>query len=133
MPARQRRLLSWIVSFAFLLGSLAPVISQAIWQSTLREAPWAELCSALHDDKGLSADAQSGGYLPNDWLGHLHEHCPFCVLHAPLAGLPPALPFALALLQQSTAALPFLFLNAPTVLFIWRTAQPRAPPLVAQT
>lgn len=133
MPAQQRRFWSWILSLAFLLGSLAPVISQAIWQSDLREAPWAELCTALRDDAGSTADGKAGSHLPNDWLAHLHEHCPFCVLHAPLAGLPPALPFQLALLQQSAAELPFLFLNAPVVLFVWRTAQPRAPPLVVPT
>ena len=124
-----RRFAAWIACFAILLAALAPSISQAVANAKQESGSgWAEICSVagirfvqvLQADDG-AADEKSGGKAMQ------MEHCAFCSTHAGSAGLPPSpvLPLPVA---SGTAIFPALYYQSPSPLFIWSTAQSRAPP-----
>ena len=122
-----RRFAAWIACFAILLAALAPSISQAVANAKQESGSgWAEICSVAGirfvqvDDDG-AADGKSGGKVMQ------MEHCAFCSTHAGSVGLPPSpvLPLPDA---SGTAIFPALYYQSPSPLFIWCTAQSRAPP-----
>lgn len=125
-----RRFAAWIACFAILLAALAPSISQAVANAKQESGSgWAEICSVagirfvqvLQADDG-AADETSGGKAMQ------MEHCAFCSTHAGSVGLPPSpvLPLPVA---SGTAIFPALYYQSPSPLFIWSTAQSRAPPV----
>jgi Protein of unknown function (DUF2946) len=120
---------AWIAGFAILLASLAPSISQTLAGAgpagsvQAQEALMpAEMHSAAHHDgRGAPSSVPKASHL---------EHCPFCLTHAG----------SFALLQSVPATLhevggfcefPFLFYQAPRLLYVWVSAQIRAPPAVS--
>jgi hypothetical protein len=123
-----RRFAAWIACFAILLAALAPSISQAVANAKQESGSgWAEICSVagirfvqLADDG--AADGKSGGKAMQ------MEHCAFCSTHAGSVGLPPTSPMLPQLVASGTAIFPALYYQSPAPLFIWSTAQSRAPP-----
>lgn len=121
-----RRFAAWIACFAILLAALAPSISQAVANAKQESGSgWAEICSVagirfVQVDDG-AADGKSEGKAMQ------MEHCAFCSTHAGSVGLPPSpvLPLPVA---SGTAIFPALYYQSPSPLFIWSTAQSRAPP-----
>ncbi|WP_393938690.1 DUF2946 domain-containing protein [Piscinibacter sakaiensis] len=118
-----RRITSWIAALAILLASLAPALSHALASAT--GADWIEICTT-QGSKWIQAGEDGTERTPAS--AHLLEHCPYCTLHAPALGLPPAASLA-HLPLQSSHAVPLAFLSAPRTLHAWVSAQPRAPPL----
>ncbi len=129
MTSFTRRFAAWIACFAILLAALAPSISQAVANAKQESGSgWAEICSVagirfvqlVQVDDG-AADGKSGGKVMQ------MEHCAFCSTHAGSVGLPPSpvLPLPIA---SGTAIFPALYYQSPSPLFIWSTAQSRAPP-----
>lgn len=118
-----RRLTSWIAALAILLASLAPALSHALASAT--GSNWIEICTT-QGSKWIQAGEDGTERAPAS--AHLLEHCPYCTLHAPVLGLPPAAALAHLPLQLSHAV-PLAFLSAPRTLHAWVSAQPRAPPL----
>ncbi|MGK5008943.1 DUF2946 domain-containing protein [Janthinobacterium sp. MDB2-8] len=127
MTSFTRRFAACIACFAILLAALAPSISQAVANAKQESGSgWAEICSVAGirfvqvDDDG-AADGKSGGKAMQ------MEHCAFCSTHAGSVGLPPSpmLPLPVA---SGTAIFPALYYQSPSPLFIWSTAQSRAPP-----
>jgi hypothetical protein len=122
-----RRFAAWIACFAILLAALAPSISQAVANAKQASGSgWAEICSVagirfVQVDDG-AADEKSGGKAMQ------MEHCAFCSTHAGSVGLPPASPVLPLLVASGTAIFPSLYYQSPSPLFIWSTAQSRAPP-----
>lgn len=123
-----RRFAAWIACFAILLAALAPSISQAVANAKQESGSgWAEICSVAGirfvqvDDDG-AADEKSGGKAMQ------MEHCAFCSTHAGSVGLPPTSPVLPLLVASGTAIFPALYYQSPSPLFIWSTAQSRAPP-----
>ena len=123
-----RRFAAWIACFAILLAALAPSISQAVANAKQEsDSGWAEICSVAGirfvqvDDDG-AADGKSGGKAMQ------MEHCAFCSTHAGSVGLPPTNPVLPLLVASGTAIFPALYYQSPSPLFIWSTAQSRAPP-----
>lgn len=122
-----RRFAAWIACFAILLAALAPSISQAVANAKQESGSgWAEICSVagirfVQVDDG-AADGKSGGKAMQ------MEHCAFCSTHAGSVGLPPASPVLPLLVASDTAIFPALYYQSPAPLFIWSTAQSRAPP-----
>ena len=123
-----RRFAAWIACFAILLAALAPSISQAVANAKQESGSgWAEICSVAGirfvqvDDDG-AADGKSGGKAMQ------MEHCAFCSTHAGSVGLPPTNPVLPLLVASGTAIFPALYYQSPSPLFIWSTAQSRAPP-----
>lgn len=119
---------AWLAIFAILLASLAPSISHAVaaarWADSL---PLETICHAEPDGGALDQHAHTA---PSHSQGDvdLHfEHCPFCFTHAGSFGLMPVAAIAMPLVA-GTAIRPALFYRSPSPLFIWVSAQPRAPP-----
>lgn len=117
-----RRLACWLASLVVLLAALAPAVSQAMGATggvvcTPQGVKWVS---------GGGADAGNSGGAP--MAAHVLEHCPFCSIHAPTLGLPPA-PLALPPVAERAGEPPTAFLAAPRTLHAWVSAQPRAPPL----
>lgn len=120
---RDRRLTGWIAALAILLASLAPALSHALASAT--GSGWVEVCTA-QGSKWVQAGPDGGEHAPAS--AHLLEHCPYCSLHTPSLGLPPAAPPVPGLLPRVHEA-PRAWLPAPRTLHPWVRAQPRAPPL----
>lgn len=122
-----RRFAAWIACFAILLAALAPSISQAVANAKQESGSgWAEICSVagirfVQVDDG-AADEKSGAKAMQ------MEHCAFCSTHAGSVGLPPASPVLPLPIASGTAIFPALYYQSPSPLFIWSTAQSRAPP-----
>ncbi|UQV48326.1 DUF2946 family protein [Janthinobacterium lividum] len=122
-----RRFAAWIACFAILLAALAPSISQAVANAKQESGSgWAEICSVagirfVQVDDG-AADGKSGGKAMQ------MEHCAFCSTHAGSVGLPPTSPVLPLPAASGTAIFPALYYQSPSPLFIWSTAQSRAPP-----
>lgn len=116
----RRRFSVWLAIAAMLLGALAPAVSQAVRAAD--PLAWAEVCSA--SSKTGPAGQQPS---PANSAAHLFEHCPYCSLHQPVLGLPPA-PTALLLPLAIAEALPSLYLSGPRGQHNWDAARPRGPP-----
>ena len=122
-----RRFAAWIACFALLLAALAPSISQAVANAKQESGSgWAEICSVagirfVQVDAGATDDGKSAGKAMQ------MEHCAFCSTHAGSVGLPPS-PIMPLPVASSTAIFPALYYQSPAQLFIWSTAQSRAPP-----
>ena len=108
---------------AILLASLAPSVSQAL--GLAKGGSWIEVCTA-QGSKWLQGDWDGSGGAPAS--GHVLDHCPYCSLHAPVLGMPPA-PGLVAPVPLPGHDRPLAFLAAPRTLHAWVSALPRAPPL----
>lgn len=123
-----RRFAAWIACFAILLAALAPSVSQAVANAKQQSGSgWAEICSVagirfVQVDDGAADDGNSTGKAMQ------MEHCAFCSTHAGSVGLPPAGPVLPLPVAMGTAIFPALYYQSPAPLFIWSTAQSRAPP-----
>ena len=134
--SRQTRYLTaWIACFAMLLASLAPSISQSLAagddSGSIRAASWIEE-SPMHGEAHNASEQQAAhqhdhGNPSHHQNGSHFEHCPFCLTHAG----------SFALLQTVALTLhevggfsdfPSIYFQAPRLLFVWVTAQARAPP-----
>lgn len=117
-----RRFTSLIAALVILLVAVAPTLGQVLASAT--GSQWIEVCT-VQGSKWIQADEDGTEGAPSS--AHLLEHCPYCTLHAPALGLPPASALAHLPLQLSHAV-PLAFLSAPHTLHAWVTAQSRAPP-----
>lgn len=129
-----RALAAWLAILAVVIASVAPAISHAIAREAATSHALHQDASGEHDICGMEAreaeesSAHHGGHDPSPAPSLHMEHCPFCHLHADALLLP-----NVALPDQppnGAAERPRLFFQAPTLLAIWRSAQPRAPPPV---
>lgn len=123
----KRHWTAWIAAFAVLLAALAPSISQAVFASRGSPAGFGEICS-VNAPKLVKVEHE--GHHSSSSLAEkgLHfEHCSFCFTHAGSVGLPPAADLVLPV-PIGTQPMPSLFYQSPRPLFVWATAQSRAPP-----
>jgi hypothetical protein len=128
-----KRLTAWIACFVMLFASLAPSISHAVTAARSSTSFWAEDCS-MHGEVHNAADHQDHGAHSHDQShdssGSHFEHCPFCLTHAgSFALLQTVAPTAYE--AGGLSEFPILFFQAPRLLFVWVTAQARAPPAVS--
>lgn len=122
-----RRLFGWIALLAILGGALAPAISHMADHDRADKAVL-EVCTA----EGARMVTMHGDADPvkNDKPLHFSlEHCPFCIPHAGSLGLLPSSVLVFHLPADGAQYFPPLFLSAPYPLFVWASAQPRAPPV----
>lgn len=117
-----RRITSWIAALAVLLAALAPAVSHAL--GSRLGASWVEVCT-LAGSKWVQPgeDSAPAG-------AQVVEHCPYCTLHSPAIGMPPAPPADVPVLVAGPFVPP-AFLAAPRTLHAWASAQPRAPPVLS--
>lgn len=120
-----RRLTAWIALLAMLAFALVPTVSRAMAFAS-GSSNWAEICTP----QGMKLVAAVDGDQAPVQAGASLDHCALCGLStdgaAPLPAVPAALPLPLG-----SAHVPQLFLLAAHTLFAWRSAQPRAPPVLA--
>jgi hypothetical protein len=124
-----RQLVAWIACAAILLGSMAPLATQAL-ERTSRGAPdqgWVEVCTAMGTMRVDTGDSAPDGPAHKAPADHAQQHCAFCSSHTTALGMPPAAPASM-FVPALRPGLPELFLKSPRPLFAWSTAQPRAPP-----
>jgi hypothetical protein len=117
-----RRIATWIAALAVLLAALAPAVSHALG-SSLGEG-WVLVCTAQGAKWVQPGDDSTPVTSPSV------EHCPYCTLHTPTIGMPPAPPAVLPAVDAATFVPP-AFLAAPRTLHAWASAQPRAPPALS--
>ncbi len=109
--------------------ALLPTLSHALAFAHRGQSDWAEVCSPQGMKLVALADAPGVG-IPAAQAAAAHEHCPCCSLGAHFLGIPLAPRLALGL-PPAAALVPPLSVQAPRTLFAWRSALPRAPPLVS--
>jgi len=109
--------------------ALVPTVSHALAAAS-GQNNWTEVCTpqgmrfiAMSGTAGLDEPVPIGAEAAI-------EHCSYCAQSAGHLGMPPAEPGA-APTPHADDALPALFLHAPRTLPVWRSAQPRAPPVVS--
>ena len=106
--------------------ALLPTLSHAL-AAARGEAGWAEICTP--QGTRVVADA-GGGVAPASGIGGPLDHCPYCVLAAQAALLPPSTP-VVVLRPRHAESVPRLLLRASRTPFEWAAAQPRGPPALA--
>ena len=135
MPARSlhKHITAWLAALAVLWGALMPVLSHAVVAHQAAGTGWVEVCTATGMAWVKSADdgaATSANSQQEPASGMAMTGCDWCATHSPLAGLHAvAQPLAAPLTFGPDA--PAAFLHAPRPLFVWATAQSRAPPVSA--
>ena len=118
-----RRLTAWFAALSILLASLAPSLSHTL--ASASGTNWIEICTT-QGSKWITAGEDGSEPVPAS--AHLLDHCPYCSIHAPDVGLPPANDSAQRP-PRLAYAFALAFLSAPRTLHAWVSAQPRAPPL----
>lgn len=148
----QRRMAAWMAFVAVLMASLAPSISHALAAAGLSsftassvsipaDTPsphyMAEMShDASHGDgthshrMDMAEPGPQGSPSPGPHSTEAHfEHCPFCFTHAGSFALPPTTAFLVLAAGSKLDRFTSLFYQSPAPLFIWTTAQSRAPPV----
>lgn len=129
-----RALSAWLAIAALLLASLAPAVSHALSAAHRSHAVFPpglhEICTGSETASSWHhAAGHDGSHLPSQHDFHA-EHCPFCRIQSDVPVLPPLdKPAPLSIAGGYTY--PPLFYVAPSPLFAWVQAQPRAPPLLS--
>ncbi|MES2263688.1 MAG: DUF2946 domain-containing protein [Pseudomonadota bacterium] len=113
---------------AILFSALAPSISHAL-SAVRADVNQVEICT-VDGTRTISVGAADGKQVPKDSVQHHFEHCPYCMTHAASFALLPSTAMTFAVLGGHDL-FPSLFYNAPTPLFSWSAANPRAPPASA--
>lgn len=119
---RHGRLTGWLGVLAILAALLGPSFSAALASASGGE--WVEICTSqgarwVQPDEGVPDPSPASAHTPG--------HCPYCSLHAPVLGLPPATG-TLQAPKQVAPPVPRPCRPAPRTLDIGVGAQPRAPP-----
>lgn len=128
---RHRRFFAWIALVAMIAFALMPSVSRALAHAAGNDgtAGLVEVCTP-QGARLIVADAAGESQDGGETVYHALDHCAFCGLAAegaaPLRAASPTLPLPL-----QSAEPPVLFLRAAHTLHAWRSAQPRAPPLVS--
>ncbi|MFO1329700.1 MAG: DUF2946 family protein [Rubrivivax sp.] len=113
---------AWIALLAMLAFALLPTVSRAL--ASAGGPAWAEVCTP---QGARWAPLDDGDGAPQPTLLSL-DHCALCALATDGAAAPPPAAPVLALPLRSAEAPP-LFLHAARTLPVWRSAQPRGPPV----
>ena len=122
----QRRFTAWLAMLALVLGALAPTLAQAVVASSDR-SDWVQICSATGmvwvKADPAAADTERAP------MADMGIQCPWCSLHSPAAGLPPAP--ALGFTSAALAPLAGGLVASPPPAGVWIAAPARAPPLLS--
>ena len=115
-----RRFSAWLALLALLLGTLAPVATQAMVAGSDR-AGWVQICS-VSGMTWVQLDASDEGAPTGNAAG---SGCTWCAGHA-AGGLPPT---PLRWMPPSSAAVaPTQAIGSAVLVSVWTPLQSRAPP-----
>lgn len=121
-----RRFTAWLAMLALVLAALAPTLAQAVVAGSDR-SDWVQICSAT-GMVWVQAD-QAAGDMESAPLADMGMQCPWCSLHSPATGLPPALGSGVA--AAAPASLPQAVTAAAPPVGVWIAAPARAPPFIS--
>lgn len=121
-------MIGWTAAWAVLLAALMPTVAHAWALGSGSGTAWMEVCTTQGSKWVASDTALDGGSAPG--AAHAAESCPYCSLHVPVLGFPPAEPANLPAVSRALVP-PAAFLAAPRTLHAWLSTQPRAPPPVS--
>lgn len=116
---------------ALVLGSLLPVLSHAMVARAAEGQGWVQVCTVTgmawvqQADTAATETAQTSPDAPDSSMNM--GSCNWCATHAPAAGLPPVVLAQVAPVVWASSV-PAAFLQSPRPLFVWASAQSRAPP-----
>ena len=122
----QRRLTAWLAMLALVLAALAPALAQAAVAGSDR-GDWVQICSAT-GMVWVQAD-HAASDPENAPVADMGMPCPWCSLHSPATGLPPAPASGLALAAPESLGRDVTAAAPPVGM--WIAAPARAPPLVS--
>ncbi|HEY8085693.1 MAG TPA: DUF2946 domain-containing protein [Methylophilaceae bacterium] len=126
---RQRTVIAISASFAILLASLMPTITQAFASRQVTDSFLSAICSNSGVAKFVSfAVVPVKSDQPAQNKPMAMEHCPYCFTHAGSFGIMPGHELTIVKLALSQPY-PQLFYRSPYPLFAWISANPRAPPV----
>ena len=117
---------AWLALSALLAAALMPALAQALGRTPGDGA--VEICTP-QGMKWLAVGDLADDKLPSTAAGSL-DHCPFCSLGSNLPALPGS-PAAWAPPVGSVDVHSERFHRAARAPHAWRSAQPRAPPIVS--
>ena len=127
----QRRITAWLAMLVMSLTVLAPTLAQAVVASMDR-GDWVQVCSVSGmvwiqaDGAGVDGASPASEGSP---MADMGMQCPWCQLHSPVAGPPPA---PAPLTASAAHAEPLSqAMAAPLPPGVWPAAPARAPPLSA--
>jgi hypothetical protein len=116
--------MNWLVILAILMGSVAPMVTQAIVLNQSSASLDMEICSAtgLMVSHSVAIDHLGDTKVASD------EHCPLCVLqaHSPMSFQNHQMAFIQT--QSQSQLFPFLFYHSPSPLIAWLKLPSQAPP-----
>jgi hypothetical protein len=137
-----RRITAFIAIFAMLVSAFMPAVSNAFIGSAKSNAPWAEICTSTNV-RLINLNAAASDYvidatkrveiakIAKSTSKNMHvEHCPFCCTHPASFVLPSTAQLTVPVISCEQS-FPSLYYTSPAPLFIWATAQSRAPPCLA--
>jgi hypothetical protein len=130
MSQRTRRFAAWIACFSILLAALAPSVSHALATGSRVGSLWSEICSATSPKLIKTDDGKTSNSSSSSEIGMYFDDCPYCCTHAGSSGLPPSPTFTFPFVRAALLH-PSLFYQSPRPLFVWATAQSRAPPALS--
>ena len=117
----------WIAIVAILMNALAPSMSQVINASRNGELSLLDICfSPVSKNSKASLQARSDSGSDSQTT----VHCPYCLPHAGMVGLPPSKQLDVAVVLGHDV-FPSLFYQSHTPLFSWVAAAPRGPPALS--
>jgi hypothetical protein len=118
---------AWIAVFSILMAAFAPSLVHALSTGNNISSVTGEICSAAGPKLIKHDSVQKSGHPASGEIGSHLDHCPYCYGHGTAAQLPAS--YAV-IVSASDASLshPALYYQSPRPLFIWASAQSRAPP-----
>lgn len=121
-----RRFTAWFSMLVLVLNAWMPLAAQAM-AAAAEHPDWQQICTSTGMVQAKSQAAAPSG--KPDPGSSLDPGCPFCPLHAGVAGLPPS---DVNLSEHLTPAeMPTAFYQAADTSSVWLTARSRAPPFLA--
>lgn len=125
----QLRMLARLAVLVIGLVALLPTLGILLSSKQSASEPWMPICSTQSTDIASSAIGSSDrtpGESDQKYNGQ-GSHCPFCLQQSTTAVMPSPETY-LPVRTDLAMAVPELFLQAPKPLFVWGSAQARAPP-----
>ncbi len=135
---RSQHLTIWLACLALVLNTFLPLLANGLgagmgFGGAVSKGGVIEICSV----QGVKLiDGATGRVLKIDALKsgqekqHINAHCAFCLPHADHDFVLPVLA-SVAVATNLGEIVPALFYQSPQTLFIWDSAQARAPPVLS--
>ncbi|HRQ58107.1 MAG TPA: DUF2946 domain-containing protein [Azoarcus taiwanensis] len=124
---RYQRLASWIATFAIVLATVAPTVSQAMVASGMMGDGWVEVCTS-QGMRWVAVGDETPSDVPAEYC---HGACAYCFTHAGSFGLVPGFDPPASLHEEHAERLTVRCSTPLRASGVWSSHLTRAPPLSA--